>query len=184
MESAGVRVRRCHTGELAPAAIEAIRAILRAAFAPDGEGFTDEDWAHSVGGAHFVAELDGEIVTHASVVERVLHTGGHDLGTGYVEAVATDPRHEGRGFGSSVMRAANAHILESYELGGLSTGVPGFYERLGWRRWIGPTFVLTEQGPVPTPDDDGGILYLPTPRSPALDPSLPIGCDWRAGDVW
>jgi aminoglycoside 2'-N-acetyltransferase I len=184
MHLPSVRVRHHATGQLTIPETAAIRSLLRAAFAGDGDGFTDEDWAHAAGGLHVLLELDGAIVSHAAVVPRILESGGRALRTGYVEGVATDPRHERRGLGSAVMREVGEAIAASYELGALSTASPGFYERLGWRRWTGPTFVRSPDGLVPTPDDDGGILYLPTSRTPLLDDTLPISCDWRPGDVW
>lgn len=49
-----------------------------------------------MGGMHLVIELEGEIVSHASVVERDLHTGDHRLSTGHVEGVATVPAYQHR----------------------------------------------------------------------------------------
>jgi aminoglycoside 2'-N-acetyltransferase I len=82
------------------------------------------------------------------------------------------------------MTAVNDHIRAVYELGALGTGSPAFYERLGWLRWRGPTFVHTDRGLERTPEEDGGVLVLPTPTSPAIDLDAPISCDWRPGDVW
>jgi aminoglycoside 2'-N-acetyltransferase I len=88
-------------------------------------------------------EIDSQVVVHASVVERDLHVGDQAIRTGYVEAVATDPRYQGRGLGSQVMTEAGRYICERFPLGALSTGSPRFYEHLGWLRWTGPTFVRT-----------------------------------------
>jgi aminoglycoside 2'-N-acetyltransferase I len=156
-----------------------------AAFGSDEEErFTDDDWAHAVGGMHFVLDLDGEIVTHASVVERELHVAGRPLRTGYVEAVATASGREGAGFGSLVIADVTSYIRDRFELGALGTGRHRFYERLGWLTWTGPASVRTPEGPRRTSDEDGYILVLPTPSSPALDLDAPISCDWRSGDVW
>ena len=156
-----------------------------AAFGADEEErFTDADWAHAVGGMHFVLDLDGEIVTHASVVERELHVAGRPLRTGYVEAVATASGREGAGFGSLVIADVTSYIRDRFELGALGTGRHRFYERLGWLTWTGPASVRTLEGPRRTSDEDGYILVLPTPSSPALDLDAPISCDWRSGDVW
>ena len=59
-----------------------------------------------------------------------------------------------------------------------------FYERLGWRRWAGPTYVRTDAGLVRTAEDDGNVLVRLTPASPDLDLSAPLSCEWRSGDVW
>jgi aminoglycoside 2'-N-acetyltransferase I len=75
-------------------------------------------------------------------------------------------------------------IDRTYRLGALSTGVVGFYERLGWVVWEGPTFVTMEAGLVRTAEEDGNVLVRLTPTSPELDLSAPISCEWRPGDAW
>ena len=181
-----IRLSRLSTQALSHDRIDAIRAILDAAFGDDeDERFTDDDWEHALGGLHVVLDLDGVIVSHASVVERVLEVGGRALRTGYVEAVATAPAAQGRGYGTLVMREIAAEIHAQFELGALGTGSHGFYERLGWRRWNGPSSVRVPAGERRTPDDDGYIMVLRTPATPPdLDDRAPISCDWRPGDVW
>jgi aminoglycoside 2'-N-acetyltransferase I len=159
--------------------------MLEAAFGSDEEErLTDEDWEHGLGGVHFVLDIEGRIVAHASVVERELQVAGRPLRTGYVEAVATDPDHQGEGFGSQVMTEVTSYVRATFELGALGTGRHHFYERLGWRTWSGPTSVRTPEGPRRTPDEDGYVLVLETPSSSPLDPTAPISCEWRPGDVW
>lgn len=176
-------VRLVPTQELSPVELRSIRDLCDAAWA-DGS-FGDHDWDHALGGTHAVCEDDGGIVAHGSVVARTLRAGGTDLAAGYVEAVATLPGRQRHGFGSAVMRALTDHIDATYALGALCTGVaPTFYERLGWRLWDGPTSVLIEGVAHGTPDEDGTVMVRMTPSSPALDPSQPISCDWRPGDVW
>jgi aminoglycoside 2'-N-acetyltransferase I len=180
-----VRVRRLTTGELTPDEVSEIRSILDAAFGDDeDERFTDHDWAHAVGGLHVVVDVDGEIVAHGSVVERSLEIDHRPLHTGYVEAVATVPGRQGRGHGTSAMRAIGDEIRSRFELGALGTGSHGFYERLGWETWGGPSSVRTPEGERRTPDDDGYIMILRTPSTPPLHPGAPISCEWRPGDVW
>ena len=179
------RLRTLATTQLTEPEIAVIRALMADAFGPDeDERFTDDDWGHALGGTHFVLELGGEIVSHASVVERAIEVDGRPLRTGYVEAVATAPDRQGNGFGSIVMAAADAHIRDRFELGALGTGRHHFYERLGWSRWQGPSSVRTPEGAEPTPDDDAYIMVLATPTSPSLDLSAPISCESRPGDVW
>lgn len=182
----GLHLRRLRTAELTATELAEIRRLMDLAFGPEPENsFDDDDWAHSLGGFHSVLDEAGAIVSHASVVERVLHVAGRPLRTGYVEAVATLPERQRLGYGSRVMAAVNDHIVAGYELGALGTGSVGFYERLGWRVWQGPTFVRTSEGARRTLAEDGGILVLLTPRSPDdLDLTAPISCEWRPGDVW
>jgi aminoglycoside 2'-N-acetyltransferase I len=180
------RLRRLPTSSLTAAETRDIRALLEAAFAGDDpdEQFDEHDWQHAIGGTHVVLDLDGVIAAHASVVERRLHVGGVPLQTGYVEAVATVPALQGSGLGTLVMADVGTIIRAGFELGGLGTGAQHFYERLGWRVWNGATFVRAPDGDRATPDDDGFVMVLETPRTPPLDDTAPISCDWRPGDVW
>lgn len=177
-------VRHLTTAELTEAEIATVRVILRNAFAGDGEGFTDEDWAHALGGIHFLLEQNGAILAHASVVERELHAGTRPIRAGYVEAVATAPDAQRLGHGTRLMHDVDDHIRARYELGALSAASPAFYARLGWEPWLGPTAVRTVSGEVRTPDDDGAVFVLTTPSSPPLDRHAVLSCPWRSGDVW
>jgi aminoglycoside 2'-N-acetyltransferase I len=180
-----VRIRTLRTEDLGPQEVELVRSLLWSAFGTDeDERFTEADWEHALGGTHFVLEVDGAIVAHASVVEREIHVGERALRTGYVEAVATATDRQGTGLGSRLVTSVNEHIQDAFELGVLGTGRHRFYERLGWRTWLGPSSVRTPDGPRRTPDEDGFILVLATPTSPPLDLSAPISCDFRPGDVW
>jgi aminoglycoside 2'-N-acetyltransferase I len=178
-------IRRLTTQELTAGDVDQIRELMRVAFEGDEHGgFSEEDWQHSIGGVHFILRLDGVLVAHASVVERELEISGAPIKTGYVEAVATEPARQGQGYGTAVMREVNSYVTDGYALGALGTGSQGFYERLGWQIWRGPTGVRTPTGVQRTADEDGYILVLPTPSSPALDLDALITCGWRPGDVW
>jgi aminoglycoside 2'-N-acetyltransferase I len=180
-----LHLRRRPTDGLSDDQTRQIRELLAQAFGSSEEDrFEEDDWLHAIGGCHFTLELEGRIVGHAAVVQRVLHVGDRPLRTGYVEAVATAPEEQGRGLGSMLMRDVGDHIRARFELGALGTGRHRFYERLGWLTWRGPSAVRAPDGERPTPEEDGCILVLPTPASPPLDPTAPISCDWRAGDVW
>lgn len=183
--AAAPRLRRVATDDLSARETNAIRDLLVAAFGTDlDERFTEDDWQHSVGGLHFVLDVDGEIIAHASVVERELHVEDRTLRTGYVEAVAVAPHEQGSGHGTRVMREVGGYVKDRFELGALGTGSHHFYERLGWQTWLGPSSVRTPNGTLPTPDEDGYILVLQTPSSPPLDLAATISCEWRPGDVW
>jgi GNAT superfamily N-acetyltransferase len=108
-----------------PDEVVALRELFDEAWSDDVEGFTDQDWGHAVGGVHVIAEADGRVVAHASLVERELHTAGHRLRTGYVEAVATRPSHQRRGLGTLVIGEVGELIDRTYRLGALATGVGG-----------------------------------------------------------
>jgi aminoglycoside 2'-N-acetyltransferase I len=177
------KVRTFRSQELSDERALVLRDLFEAAW-PD-QTFSDEDWHNALGGVHFVLE-DGEarILTHASVVTRELQVGGRPFRTGYVEAMATWPDRQRRGFGTLVLGAVNNHISSVYELGGLDTGSPGFYESLGWQRWRGPTFVRTLKEATRTPEEDGNVMVLVTPQTGELDLDESISCEWRPGEIW
>jgi aminoglycoside 2'-N-acetyltransferase I len=177
------RLRTVTTAALTDAELATVRRLLFDAF---GGRFDTHDWEHTLGGVHVLAlERDG-VVAHGAVVPRVLAAGGRELRTGYVEGVATRSDRRGRGLATLVMRELGRVVEGEYELGGLSdgTGIPGFYQRLGWEAWQGPTFVAGPRGRERTAEDDGSVLILRTPATGALDVTGSITCDWRPGDVW
>jgi aminoglycoside 2'-N-acetyltransferase I len=178
-EPLGVTVAR--TSELPDGLLAALRRLLVGSFGPT---FCDDDWQHALGGWHAVVLRDRRPVSHAAVVTRELHVGEVAVDAGYLEGVATDPAWRGRGLGTLVLRAAHAILRREFDMGALSTGAHGFYERLGWERWHGPTYVRRPDGTVRTPDEDDGIMVLRFGSSAQLDLSLPLSCAARAGDDW
>jgi aminoglycoside 2'-N-acetyltransferase I len=177
------RVRAVTTSELGEGELAALRRLVFGAF---GGRFDEHDWEHMLGGVHLLAEEDDGVVAHGAVVPRVLAAGGRELRTGYVEGVATRGDRQGLGLATLVMREAGRVIERDYQLGALAdgTGIPGFYQRLGWELWQGPTFVAGPEGRVRTADEDGNVLVLRTPASGELEVTGPLTCDWRPGDVW
>lgn len=156
-----------------------MRALLLAAFEGD---FSEEDWEHALGGWHVVLRVDELLVAHAAVVPRELHAGSAPLRVGYVEAVAAVPA--GQGFGTAVMTEVNDLVRREFALGALSTGQHRFYERLGWERWKGRTYVRTQDGLVRTPEEDDGLTVLRFGGTADLDLTAPLSCEARSGDDW
>ena len=164
-----------------PALLDEVRALLDTAF---GNDFSDDDWAHTLGGWHAAVIEDGRLIAHAAVVTRTLWVDDQEFATGYVEGVATAPERQGEGLGSLVMSGANDIITATFELGALSTDRHRFYERLGWERWSGPTFVVDGAARRRTPEEDDGIMVLRFGPSEAIDLGAPIVCQARDGDDW
>jgi aminoglycoside 2'-N-acetyltransferase I len=130
---------------------------------------------------HILARLDGELVSHALWNTRWLKCGNTSLlRTAYVEAVATDPPYQGRGFATGVMRELQAYIAD-YELGCLSPAIDSLYECLGWEYWRGPVSIRTKKRLLSTPYE---IMVLRLPRTPALDLDSPLSAEWRPGELW
>ena len=167
----------------APSAVllQEIRRLLDAAF---GDDFSDDDWDHTRGGWHAVVVDDDVVVAHAAVVPRILEVADRPLRAGYVEGVATAPAREGEGLGSLAMAAISEVVRGEFEMGALSTGRHRFYERLGWERWRGPTFVRDGAETVRTEEEDGGVMVLRFGPGDWVDLTAPISCERRPGDDW
>jgi aminoglycoside 2'-N-acetyltransferase I len=169
------------TDAAGPELLAAVRLLLDEVFA--GE-FSDEDWEHTLGGVHAVVAEEGRPISHAAVVPRMLEVGGRPMRTGYVEGVATTIGRHGEGLGTLVMAGVMEELRAQFDLGALSTDRPGFYERLGWERWQGPTFVRGRGVIERTEDEDDGILVLRFGPSRDVDLGAPLVCEARSGDDW
>ena len=162
-----------------------LTALCEAAFREPFEAV----WERVGPGIHVVASVGGRVVAHSMVIDRRIYLGHEPdqaLDVGYVENVATWPELAGSGHGTAVMREIGRLIGDEYALGALATGSNGFYARLGWETWRGPTYVRMLDGQrVRSADQDGDVMVLRTPRSPSdLDVAGPIAVDWRAEEPW
>jgi aminoglycoside 2'-N-acetyltransferase I len=173
---------RLFTTEQAPdGLLSEIRSLLDHAFE---DGFSEEDWEHTVGGWHAIVSDGGAVVSHAAVVPRALVAGDRPFRAGYVEGVGTLPSRTGEGLGSLVVGRITSLVRDQFGLGALSTGRHGFYERLGWERWKGQTFALRDGERIRTEEDDDGIMVLRFGPSRDLDLTMALSCESRSGDVW
>jgi aminoglycoside 2'-N-acetyltransferase I len=175
-----VELRTRHTADLAPGTLAAVRALLDRVF----EDMSDHDWDHALGGVHALAWEGGELIGHASVIQRRLLHGGRALRAGYVEGVAVRADRRRRGHGAALMKALERVVRGAYDVGalGATDAAAAFYTALGWEAWRGPTSALTPTGIVRTADDDGSIYVLRV--AAPVDLAAELICDWRDGDVW
>jgi aminoglycoside 2'-N-acetyltransferase I len=176
-----IALRVLTTAAAGGALLAELRSLLHRSF---DDGFTEDDWRHALGGRHVVVVDGSDVVAHAALVHRVLQADGRPLRTGYVEAVATAPDRRHEGLASLTMAEVARLLHRDFELGALSTGTHELYERLGWERWRGPTFVRRRGGVVRTPDEDDGVMVLRFGASADLDLGLPLSCEERPGDDW
>lgn len=130
---------------------------------------------------HVVATVDDQVVSHALWVTRLLDYNGTMLRSAYVEAVATEPRYQGRGYASAVLKAL-AQAIETYDIGALSPSDPAFYARLGWEVWQGSLYVIQGAHKYETPDEE--VMVLRLPHTPPLDLKGTLAAPWRVGDIW
>ncbi len=176
-----IDVEMAHTANLNAPTLRAARALLDAVFADD---MSDDDWEHALGGIHALVWDEGELIGHASVIQRRLLHGGRALRTGYVEGVAVRAERRRQGHAAAMMEALERVVRGAYELGalGATDEAANFYASRGWKLWQGPASALTPTGITRTPDEDGSIYVLPATASLTLSGELI--CDWRDGDVW
>ncbi len=173
--------RLIHTSDLDNETIDNAHRLLVEAY---GGQFTETDWEHTLGGMHAVIAHRGALIAHAAVIQRRLLYRGSALRCGYVEGVAVHQDWRGQGLGNAVMDAAEQVIGGAYQIGALSATGAGerLYRPRGWLCWRGPTSVLSPDGVIRTPDDDGSVFVLPVGVD--VDPVEELTCDWRDGDVW
>jgi len=167
-------------GEIRSDVLAQIRRLVFAAY--DGD-FSEEDWDHTRGVARRRIRRRAP-VSHAAVVARVLQVAQRTLQTGYVEGVATIAERRREGLGALVMSHATSLVQSKFEMGALSTSSPSFYQRFGWERWRGHSFVRDGVELLRTADEDDGLMVLRSGPSAGIDLAAPIVCERRPGDDW
>jgi aminoglycoside 2'-N-acetyltransferase I len=173
-------LRTAHTADLDASTRSAIRALMDAAFG----AVSDDTFENVLGGVHTLLVEDGELVGHASVVQRRMLHAGQALRTGYIEGVAVREDRRRRGHGAAMMSVLERVVRSGYQLGALGASEDGgrLYASRGWQLWRGPSSALTPDGIRRTADSDGAIYVLPV--SVPVDLTGELTCDWRPGSVW
>jgi aminoglycoside 2'-N-acetyltransferase I len=133
-------------------------------------------------GVHLLGRRKGNLVSHVMWVTRMLEPASlAPLRTAYIEAVATAPAFQKRGYATDLMRRLEREIQE-FDLAALSPSDEPFYQRLGWETWRGPLFIRRGRVLELTPGENVMILRLP--GTPALDLDEPLSAEWRRGELW
>lgn len=132
---------------------------------------------------HVLGYFDEKLVCHALWVTRYLQPEGLPLlRTAYVEAVATHPEFQHRGFASMIMRKVVEEI-QDFDITGLAPFNVDYYARLGWELWRGQMFERSDDRLIASPADERVMIYRST-KTPELDLDAPISVEWRVGEVW
>ena len=173
-------LRTAHTADLDAGTRSAIRALMDGAFG----SVSDDTFENVLGGTHALLVEDGELVGHASVIQRRMLHAGQALRTGYIEGVVVRADRRRRGHGGVMMSVLERVVRSGYQLGALGASEDGarLYASRGWQLWRGPTSALTPDGIRRTPDKDGAIYVLPV--SVPVDLTGELVCDWRPGSPW
>jgi len=173
-------LRTGHTADLGAAELAAIRSLMDDTF----DGVSDDTFDNALGGVHALVLEDGELIGHASVVQRRMLHAGRTLRTGYIEGVAVRADRRRQGHGALLMAALERVVRSAYQLGALGASPEGalLYASRGWQLWRGPSSAMTPDGIRPTPGSDGNIYVLPV--SVPVDVSGELTCDWRPASLW
>ena len=173
-------LRTLHTADLDAAARSDIRGLMDAAFG----GVSDDTYENVLGGIHTLVIDEGELIGHASVVQRRLLHGGVALRTGYVEGVAVRADRRRRGHGAAMMAVLERIVRSGYQLGALGASTDGsqLYTSRGWKPWRGAITAMTPDGIRQTPDKSGAIYVLSV--SAPIDVTGELTCDWRPASLW
>ncbi len=173
-----IRVRRTRQID---AALRA--AIVELCTAAHGTDFSRLFFYLPTDGLHFLGFRDDQIVSHAVVTTRWVQPERMPvLRTAYVDAVATLPAYQRRGYGRAVMLELTAHLSE-YDLACLTTDRTTFYEHLGWQRWRGPRAGRSGTEHIPTPPEQN-IMILRLSTTPPLDLDRLLTIEVQSGRTW
>ena len=135
------------------------------------------------GGRHFLAYRGRELVSHAVVTTRWVQPEGHQvMRTAFVDAVATLPACQGRGYATATLSRLAAEIGD-YEIGCLQTDRVAFYEGRGWELWRGSLAGRGDDGLIPTPQQRG-VMVLRLPWTPSVDLANELTIECQPGRIW
>ncbi len=116
-----------------------------------------------------VAEVDGNIAAHVRIFARRMLIRGVSVGAGGIGSVASAADARGLGLPSALLHAAlDVMTREGTAVSFLFTGIPAFYERLGWRIVRQPSIEADAPEATESPNTHGyrirriGIGDLPT----------------------
>ncbi|CAM3717581.1 GNAT family N-acetyltransferase [Alicyclobacillus pomorum] len=95
----------------------------------------------------WLALVDGQMVSAAQVFPYWARLGKASVRMGGIGNVATRPDYRGRGLARAILNAQIHWMSENgFAVSALYTGIPDFYEALGWR--IAPREMLVVEGPA------------------------------------
>ncbi|MFT9848929.1 GNAT family N-acetyltransferase [Aneurinibacillus sp. REN35] len=109
--------------------------VLEAAFPEDKAFFIERLEAEPAYNPEttWIASIDGNIAASVQIFPFDIWYGKRKLSVAGIGNVATHPNYRGRGLTHQILRRMLAWMeMQKYDLSLLFTGIPSFYERMGW----------------------------------------------------
>jgi len=79
-----------------------------------------------------IVEVEGQVISHVSIVDRIIRVGGAALRMGGISGVTTHSAHRRRGYMRALMEDCLAYMeRQGYDIS-LLEGIPDFYHRFGY----------------------------------------------------
>jgi len=178
-----LRVFAVKGSALGPDDRRAVLSVCAAAFGAPFDALFDLTGPDAI---HILGKLGGkELVSHAVVTSRHFMINGRlSLRAAYIDAAATRPDVQGAGHGAMALRAALAYAGPRFDVAGLSTFIPKFYARFGFRRWEGPLGLLCGHKAVLCADVEGLVMVKPLAEGLRLTFREELVACWRPGGGW
>ena len=122
---------------------------------------------------HFFLDVDGEPVSHASLLKHEVSVGGRPVLVAGLGGVVTRPEAQGRGYARRLVRHAAEFFAEEWNVeAGLLFCLPrmvSYYEALVWQTIDAPVLIEQPSGQIAAPLP---VMVLPCD-----------GHEWPAGEV-
>lgn len=120
-----------------------------------------------------VAQIDGRVAGYVRIFARRMRAANDIIAAGGIGSVATHPDAQHRGVATALLEDAIAQMQrERMAVSFLFTGIPGFYERVGYRIVSQPEITVARRqlGTLPS----AGYTIRPLDREPDLPAALAI----------
>lgn len=134
-------------------------------------------------GTHLLGREDGRLVAHLVITDRAMRFGdGGWLRAAYLDAVATHPDFQKRGFAGDLLSMASSLCRDRYDLQALATNMPDLYARHCFLKWRGKQFIECEFGEgTEETEEQGNLMVFFSHRTEITDFTLPVTANWRPG---
>nr|WP_314265118.1 GNAT family N-acetyltransferase [uncultured Moellerella sp.] len=171
-----------HTSQLSSVEKEQIYQLLFQVFE---QGFSREDFDHTLGGIHILAYDNHQLIGHVAIVQRSVIVDCSPFRIGYLEGLGVAEAYRRQGIGRKLMELSSEIIANSYDFGLLSASEEGLplYQSLGWKIWTGELYESNRESYQRSFDDEGSVLFWAA-SSQNIAATSPLYCDYRSGDQW